>query len=236
VVADNVVRYDSPTLKGFTGSAAWGEDDLWDIALTYKGDIGDFSILARVGYGESTDPGTQNGPGAAGTAIPTSYVAGGTSCISSSTTTASTGHFECQWGGAGATVWHKPTGLFVYGGWGKQSIHVNDNLITTANLVDPDSTVWFIQPGIEKKFFSLGKTNIFGEYRHDDAGSNPGKTVGASINFWEAGIVQNIEAADTSLYIVYQHADGDRKLSPAPRSTSDRRHFRRNQHDSKRAA
>ena len=60
-----------------------------------------------------------------------------------------------------------------------------------------------------EKFFSLGKTNIFGEYRHDDAGSNPGKTVGASINFWQAGIIQNIEAADTSLYVVYQHADGD---------------------------
>ena len=130
--------------------------------------------------------------------MPTSYVAGGTSCISSSTTTASTGHFECQWGGAAATVQHKPTGLFVYGGWGKQSIHVNDNPVTTANLVDPDSTVWFIQPGIERKFFSLGKTNIFGEYRHDDAGSNPGKTVGASINFWQAGIIQNVEAADTS--------------------------------------
>ena len=38
--------------------------------------------------------------------------------------------------------------------------------------------------------------------------SNPGKTVGASINFWQGGIIQNIEAADTSLYFVYQHADG----------------------------
>jgi predicted porin len=206
----DVIRYDSPNLHGFVISGAWGEDDLWDAAVTYKNDsIGDFSVLARIGYGESTDPGTQIGPGAAGTAIPTSYVIGGTSCISSSTTTASTGHFECQWGGAGATVQHKPTGLFVYGGWGKQSIHVNDNPVTTANLVDPDSTVWFIQPGIERKFFSLGKTNIFGEYRHDDAGSNPGKTVGASINFWQAGIIQNVEAADTSFYVVYQHADGD---------------------------
>ena len=26
---------------------------------------------------------------------------------------------------------------------------------------------------------------------------------------WQGGIVQNIEAADTSLYVVYQHADGD---------------------------
>ena len=56
----------------------------------------------------------------------------------------------------------------MYGGWGKQSVHVNELAVVTG------------------LFFSLGKTNIFGEYRHDDAGSNPGKTVGASINFWQA--------------------------------------------------
>ncbi len=203
-----VIRYDSPILHGFTGSAAWGEDDLWDVALTYKGEWNGISVLARAGYGQSTDPGHQVGPSAASTDIPTSYVAGGSTCISSSTTSASVGHFECSWGGAGATVMHNPTGLFVYGGWGKQRVEVDDNATTTARLVEPDSTVWFIQPGIEHKWFDLGRTNIFGEYRHDDAGSNPGKTVGANINFWQGGIIQNIEAADMSLYVVYQHADG----------------------------
>src|SRR5436309_2065925 len=29
----NVVRYDAPTFHGFTGIVAWGEDDLWDVAL-----------------------------------------------------------------------------------------------------------------------------------------------------------------------------------------------------------
>ena len=29
----NIVRYDTPVIAGFTGSAAWGEDDLWNIAL-----------------------------------------------------------------------------------------------------------------------------------------------------------------------------------------------------------
>jgi hypothetical protein len=47
-----------------------------------------------------------------------------------------------------------------------------------------------------------------------DAGSTPGssatgdKTVGASVNFWQAGIIQNIEGADMSFYVVYQHVDG----------------------------
>jgi len=200
----NVVRYDTPVFQGFNGIVAWGEDDLWDVALVYKNDIHDFAVSARVGYGESTDPGNLSGT------APNTYVTGGSTCISSSTVAASSfGDFKCKWGGAAATVQHKPTGLFVYGGWGKQTVSVEGNALTTSQLVDPDSTVWFIQPGIEKKFFALGKTNVFGEYRHDDAGSNPGRTIGSKINFWQAGIVQNIEAADTSLYVVYEHADGD---------------------------
>jgi hypothetical protein len=203
----NVIRYDSPTLHGFTGAAAWGEDDIWDVALTYKEDFGDFAVLARVGYGESTDPGFQNGPSAASNLVPTSYDSGGTTCISSSTTSASLPRFRCDWGGAAATIQHKPTGLFVFGGWGKQHIDT-DNAATLVNLVEPDSTTYFIQPGIEQKWLPLGKTNIFGEYRHDDAGSNPGKTVSSSVDFWQAGVVQFIDAAEMSLYVVYEHADG----------------------------
>ena len=108
---------------------------------------------------------------------------------------------------------HKPTGLFVFGGWGWQTIDTG-NAIAKSQLIEPASTTWFIQPGIEHKWLSLGKTNIFGEYRHDDPGSTSGssasgdKTVGASINFWQAGAIHNFEAADMSLYLVYQHADG----------------------------
>jgi predicted porin len=203
----NVIRYDTPTFHGFTGIVAWGEDDLWDAAITFKDDIGDFLVSARAGYGESTDPGSQQPIGvtpASGNNAPTTYVVGGSTCISSANTTNSAKGFKCSWEGAAATVQHKPTGLFVYGGWGQQHIDTASTV-----LLEPDSQVWFTQVGIERKFNSLGKTNVFAEYRHDDPGSNPGKTVSADIDFWQAGIIQNIEAADASLYLVYQHADGD---------------------------
>ena len=112
-----------------------------------------------------------------------------------------------RWGGAAATIQHKPTGLFVFGGWGKQHIDT-DNAATLSILVEPIARTWFIQPGIEQKWLPLGKTNIFGEYRHDDAGSNPGKTVSSNVDFWQAGVVQYIDAAEMSLYVVYEHADG----------------------------
>jgi opacity protein-like surface antigen len=71
-----------------------------------------------------------------------------------------------------------------------------------------------VQAGVEYKWNSLGKTNFFGEYRHDDPGSNVSasgvlRTQGAGINFWTAGAIQHIDSADMMLYVLYQHADGN---------------------------
>ena len=48
----NVVRYDTPTISGFTLSASWGEDDFWDVALRYAGEFGEFKVAAAIGYSE----------------------------------------------------------------------------------------------------------------------------------------------------------------------------------------
>jgi hypothetical protein len=53
-----VVRYDSLAFAGFTASASWGDKYLWDAALSYTNDFGDFHVVARAGYGSSNDPGT----------------------------------------------------------------------------------------------------------------------------------------------------------------------------------
>lgn len=51
-VAHNVIRYDSPTISGFSLSASWGEDDFWDVALRYAGEFGDIKVAAAIGYSE----------------------------------------------------------------------------------------------------------------------------------------------------------------------------------------
>ena len=71
-----------------------------------------------------------------------------------------------------------------------------------------------MQAGIEQKWFSLGKTNFFGQYRHDDAGSDLTaggalRTQEGNVDFWTLGAIQHLEAADAMLYVIYQHADGD---------------------------
>ena len=92
-------RYDSPEFGGFVASASWGEDDLWDTSLSYKGEIHDFKLVAKIGYGESADPVATNCGGP-------------------------TGNFKCTWWGAAATAMHQPTGLYLYGGYGQQTIEL----------------------------------------------------------------------------------------------------------------
>jgi predicted porin len=173
-----VVKYVSPTFAGFTVSAAWGEDDMWDALASYEGVIGEFKVKVQGGYGEATDQPS-------------------TKCDGTKT------DYECHWFGAGATIMHEPTGLYVFGGYGWQKVE--------SQVAGPDDTseAWYIQPGIEKKWNPLGKTTIFGEYRHDEAGSSAAATDGADVDFWSAGAVQKIDAAAMDLYVMYRHADGE---------------------------
>ncbi|HET6388166.1 porin [Hyphomicrobium sp.] len=187
----NVIRYDSPAIAGFTVTASWGEDDDWGMALTYANTWGDFKVLGKAGYGQVSD---EN--------------------IGCST---KTGPTDCELFGAAATIQHLPTGLFVYGGYGQN--HDNRVADVGASNTEATSSMYFIQGGIEQKWLALGKTTVFGEYRHDDGGSKNNASIpvgfgggslsSTSLNFIGAGVIQNIEPAALDLYVMYRHADGD---------------------------
>jgi hypothetical protein len=136
------------------------------------------------------------------------FVPDGTPCISSSTNVTSEPDFHCRWGGVASTIMHNPTGLFVYGGWG-QITTTTDHVFPVGTALLSTSNMFFLQPGIERKWNSLGKTNIFGEYRRDNSGSAIGRTVSANVDTWQAGVAQKIDNADTTLYLVYQNSSGD---------------------------
>jgi predicted porin len=218
----DIVRYESPDFKGFSFVTAWGEDDVWDAAAIYKGEVGDFKVAARAGYAAYTDetagPGSGHCIGINGAANTTA--AGGIGA-------------HCKEYGGSATVMHKPTGLYVYGAYGrKQDDDRFDSGVKPVNLgpnpqIGKDDQLWYIQPGIEKKWHPLGTTTIFGTYRRDDNGTTRNTFTGAGIaplglnaantyyvsgskiETWGGGVVQNVEAAAMDLYLIYSHVDGE---------------------------
>lgn len=86
----NVVRYDSPTFGGFSVSASWGEDDMWDVAARYAGEHAGFKVAVAAAYNE----------------------------ISGSGVLAPNLGDTFQYFQVGAYLEHVPTGLFVYGAYG----------------------------------------------------------------------------------------------------------------------
>ncbi len=92
----NVVRYDSPTFGGFSVSASWGEDDMWDVAARYAGEFSGFKFAAAGAYNELSDESFAG------------MIAGDT----------------YQYFQVGAYLEHVPTGLFVYGAYGNAQFDV----------------------------------------------------------------------------------------------------------------
>ena len=114
-----------PNIAGFVVTASWGEDDTGGVALTYKNVFGDFKVLGKVGYEQSSDE--------------------------SSTKCSSIPDQDCQWWGAAGTIMHVPTGLYVYGGFGQNHDSTEEDFNP---LADANDKMWFIQAGIEQRFIS----------------------------------------------------------------------------------
>ena len=217
----NLVKYETPTLAGFTGSAAWGEDDFWDVALRYAGEFSGIKLAAGIGYQKWNDANTNP-----------------RQC----TRRVGTGSgVSCDELGVSGSVMHVPTGLFVSGAYGYKNDDFRQLLVPTSKKKDD---FYFIQAGIEQSFFPIGKSTLFGEYINGsygasvNAGSNSaaattpaaGNVNGAGVNsqqrtigggllpggglinstdisVWGVGFNQNIAAAAMDIYVSYRNYD-----------------------------
>jgi hypothetical protein len=129
-------------------------------------------------------------------------------------------------------VMHVPTGIFVTGAYGEAKDKNRQALFTLvgagagAAAQDKDK-FWSIQAGIEQKWFSLGKTTLFGEYIESKTGSGIGANGGATqilandgltnalgyiksseVKTWGLGVNQNIEAANADFYLHFRNFQG----------------------------
>lgn len=210
----NAVKYVSPEFAGFAVSAAWGEDDYWDVALNYAGEHAGFKIAAGIGYGEITD----------GAATQTQTV-----CAASQATGLDS-DTRCHQFGGSVSVIHEATGLFVnFGAGQKLDDLIEDTTRFAGTGVDDSQRFWAVQAGVEKKFFDLGKTTVYGEYYDYDGGGATRRTVGpgdalnptglgswatwgSGVNVVGGGIAQGIDKAAMVLYLSYRHVEGDLAL------------------------
>lgn len=177
----NVVRYDTPVWAGFVASASWGASGLdsggetgnmWDVALRYANEVGGFKVAGGLGY--RVDDGQQLVIQGAGLVIPIS-------------TQAETNTFL-----AAGSVMHIASGLFLTANYADQDWD-------TGPGTDYSVKMWQLQGGIETKFFSIGKSTLFGEYGELDA---DGATDNADL--WGLGFVQAIDGAAMDLYVGYR--------------------------------
>jgi predicted porin len=232
---NNVVKYVSPTFAGFVASAAWSEDDKLDASLRYAAEFNGVRIAAGIGYQVKSDV-NATADGGNGCANPQGSAVG--------TGSATISNVNCEALGMSASVMHVPTGLFVTGAYGEAKDKNRAALYTpvlgaagAATVSDKDK-FWSIQAGIEQKWFSLGKSTMFGEYIKSNTGGSIGANGGAAsfangdaflnnviagpafitgseVKTWGVGFNQSIDAAAADFYIHARKFEGSTSVRNA---------------------
>ena len=184
----NVVRYDTPTLHGFSASASWGEDDNWALAGRYINTHGDLTLKGVVTYSETRDS-RQGAP-----------LGGG-----------------LQYTQASIYLQHNPSGWFAQGAWGylDQTPNPQDNPATNTWYVKSGVRLGLTSVGATIPFGELLKA-YDGALVVNDGGTpdipvdDTARVIkGSEATFWGFGVVQEIDAAAMSIWLRYREHDVD---------------------------
>lgn len=177
----SVIRYDTPTIAGFVLTAAWGEDDFYDVSVRYAGDWGSFKVKAAIGYSKYDADDSAN-----------------TANLDEEAITASAG------------IIHVPTGLYVHGAYrgyeyeGAGAVPDADGYQIQVGIKNKWNTL-----GATAIYGAY--TNVEdGFARSVIPGTDVGVAITSSeIDRWSAGITQWIDAAAMELYLVYDHTEAE---------------------------
>jgi predicted porin len=184
-VTQNVVRYDSPSFGGFSVSASWGEDDMWDVAARYAGEFNGFKLAVAAAYNELSD-----------------------SASFGSYFTVPVGD-TYQYFQVGAYLEHVPTGVFVYGAYGNAQYDIatgeSETYYVKAGLrerwVPLGHTVLY---GEYENNQADGNAFVQSNLTGGNAGIRS-----SDFDLWGLGVVQEIDAAAMSLWVSYRHIEYD---------------------------
>lgn len=184
-IVQNGVRYDSPTFAGFSLSASWGEDDFWEVAGRYSGEVSGFKLAFGLGYSEFTDENT-------------------------SPFAPTVGERLSQFFQVGGYAQHIATGLFVHGAYGTEN---NNNTLLTNGFIEPNSEQWYVKAGIRRKWLPFGATVVYGDYALYKDQLGPAALLAgitsSDLERFGGGIAQELDAASMTVYAKYQHYTAD---------------------------
>ena len=177
------VRYDSPNFAGFSLAASYGQDDDWEVAGRYSGELGGFKLALGIGYSVNTDEILQ---------------------------TRVSLHKDSGFFQAGGYLQHLATGLFLHAAYGEEDNH---NSVILSGLPEPNTHQWYLKGGLRRQWSALGNTIVYGEYTDyidqlSPAALNAGAT-GSEFTRWGFGAVQEIDAASMSLWLKYREHQVD---------------------------
>jgi predicted porin len=195
-LTQNVVRYDSPTFGGFSLSASWGEDDMWDIAGRYAGEHHGFKLAVAAAYNEVNDQNYNNIAVGLGGNVPdmdyfqlgvyVQHVASGLFGlfnygdldVDGANTNAETFYFKAglrtKWNHLGATVFY---GEYLNGQDGG------------------NGNVWDVQ--------TVAVPGFFNDRTYTTTTAN------SELEVFGLGVVQEIDAAAMSVWVKYRHMSYD---------------------------
>lgn len=195
----DAVRYDSPTIGGFSVSASWGADDFWEVAGRYAGEISGFRLSLGIGYSDMHDERT--------------------------TGAAVSARKDSQYFQVGGYAQHIATGLFAHAAYGHEDN--NDTLLLNGARAE-NGEHWYVKAGLRRAWTPLGATIVYGDYAQYIDQLGPGAlALGATASTFDrlgGGIAQEIDAASMTIYLKYQHYAADLSgpaLSPSVTDLDD---------------
>jgi hypothetical protein len=227
-----LLRYDSPAMHGFIASASIAEaGDYWGTMLRYANDFAGFRVAAGIGFEKVSDVNTPAVLDPTVTAFTgpkpdTSAWGGALSVMHVPTGFFMQGHYQ-------SVRYDGPLNDNYWGNGGICTAASNPDCNPTGKKADANQ--WLLQAGVSKNWFGIGATAVYGEYgQANDWGAltangrdfpvgayfgNPFNTGAPSsnnftgilgvtdtqVNMWGLGLVQNIDAAATELYLGYRH-------------------------------
>lgn len=191
----NSIMWTSPDLVGFQIKAAMGEDDFWDVALRYSGEMAGFRFAAGIGYSVDSD--------AAGMTMP----------FGLGSVPAGIDVKVTELKGSGSVL-HIASGIFVTGAYGMRE--TSSSVLSGVGVGISDADFWHVSAGISKNWFGVGRTVAYGEYH--EAHGMLGLTIGpfqtdSAARMIGAGLVQHFDNAGMELFLAYKRFEADLETS-----------------------